>query len=814
VITSLLVLVLGQLPPTVPPLGTPPFTIPPSASFRVPFIGTPGMAWNGTDYVVVWKDQRRTPSGGGPAMLFVTTYDGGASALFPQGRPLLSGIPATINPEPLAVVSNASNTFVGYVVPSPDGGSALIIRATTDGGVYGAWSTNLPSLSRSRLAQFPALAASADALLAAWYSDGVIHLNRWPGDAGAAIDAGPNVSSLSVGHVAGGFLVGWVSGSNATRAALYDEVLLTPLAEHPLGTTFTKIQVVSAPQVRQVLATEPAALSHLFFNGMGWSNVGTFSGVETLEFSAVGATPTGQLFTYSASMSRRVLAAPLFAPNMYGPAMSVVPTTHKTLAMATNGQDGMLLTTFDGELFGQRLEVATAATPSVSPQPPVVLLRAPALQRFPSAVWSASDDRFLVAWDESQPDASFRVLTTSLDLDGGLGNPTPLFGAPVTSQGSQPVLLSSPDGGTLAVQLGSSPGARQVYSLSRPMAAVGMSLTPPPAPFSGALLGDRVALQWGSSSSSAIVRANSEGMPRVDRPGLAPTCGALVGQDFWLPVVVDGGILFAQVNDGLGSTTLAFDQSAAPESPVCAARTGPGALTLAWRTPVSVMVMGTLVPLIGPVRSRGSFSDTSPSNPRVVPIASGTLVTWLSDSQVRAVALTDAGSAGPFTLGTGEVANLSVASSPAGVALVLWDAFDADAGARRVEFRLVDRLVNLQPADGGMGFDASVPGQDGGGSDGGVVDDGGVIDAGVIGDGGVIDAGVVGDGGVVDGGAFDGGTFDGGGAFDPDGGVERPSLSFVPACGCGSTSLEPLLLGVLLALARRRGREGARPRFR
>lgn len=806
-ITTLLLLVVGQAPVVLPPLPGAPITFPPAVDARVGFIGTPGIAWNGSEFVIAWKDQRRSSSGsGGPATLFVTTWDAGSTVTFPQGRPLAGGPPGVVTPEPVLVAATNTTTFIGHVVPSSDGGTLLVLRATTlDGGVFGTWQALTPSVAVSRLAQQPALASSASSLLAAWYSDGAIHLYQLPSATRGVLDGGPNLSSLSVGEANGGFLVAWIDSTASPVVSLVSGAPPVELRRDvlPVSNAF-RIEVAPSPGLRQVSVlvspTTGAMLQHFVWNGGNWAVTHTVSGLLGTEAISTTVTPAAQVSTFSTTSGRFLRVTAPLTPGVSAGLLGFQPA-HRTLALADDEDTVVALSTFDGQLYGQSMEVDLSMTlPTVIPRPPVPLLRAPRTQRFPSAVWSDADDRFLVAWDESQPDASFRVMTSFLDLDGGVTPSSAFTGAPVTVNGARPVLLRRPDGGELGVQLGPSPGSRAVYKVSRGgPPSLGAQLTAP-GPYIGALMGQRSVVQWSGSAAGTILRTDFDAFPRLDQPGFPPACGFHEGDSFWFTLAADGGLFHAQVSDGMAPTVFFREAIVAPSS-VCASRgEAPGSMAIAWRTLPGVMARVVGLPPTGASRALSSSSESPIEGPFVVPTRSGTLIVWTTDSLgVRASAFSDGGATLPFTLGSGEVANLSVTGSALGVAVVAWDRFDPDAGARQVELRLVD-----PPVPGLTGRDA---GADGGSPDAGEFD-AGVSDGGAV-DAGEFDAGEF-DAGEPDAGASNAGTLDGGAPEASDGGQSGTNV-FVPTCGCGATgpSMGFTLVALLgLARARRRAVRG------
>ncbi|MBL8921158.1 MAG: hypothetical protein JNJ54_20005 [Myxococcaceae bacterium] len=804
-ITTLLV-VLAQVPPMLPPAAAPPLDLTRSSTLPVPFIGTPGVSSSGTEWVIAWKDQRPTAING-PATLFVTTFDG-TNVSRPRGRPI-GGPPATLQPEPLSVVSTASNTFIGHVIPSPDGGTALVVRMSGDGGVFGSWSTLFTSVGRSRFADMAVLGASASSLVAAWYSDESVFLERWPPaatavDAGPTtltIDAGPDIVSLSIGEVDGGFLVGWVNSQALPVVTLVGGLPLSVIRQQLVTGAIgaTGVQILDSPVVHRFAVRSSSSWTSYSFLGNTPLRTQT---PAPFTFAGIAATRTAQLATWEQQGDRLCDAALLTPAGTAGQAASLV-TGHRTLTFTGSEQQGLVLSTSldGGGVFAQQVNVSGASIPVVSPEPARELLQAPATQRFPAAVWSDADRAFVVAWDEAQPGGTFRLMTSLLDLDGGLTAPSPVANAQPLPVGSQPLLLRSPDGGALAVQRGS-PGSRVVSALSR--SGQGFTLGPVLAiqgAWSGAVLGDRVVLQWGRSTTGTQARANVETQPRFNVAGLMPSCAAQVGDWFWLPIATDGGLLYQQVHDGDAGTMAWLEPTDGLESNVCAAAGADGGLTLAFRSETGIdgrVIAGMTSQLLFSSRERAV------EGPLVVHTRTGILFAWIDATRVVRGAFVAGASPSSFDLGAGDVANLSIAGSPVGVGVVLWDVFDPDDGARRVQLRLIDTALQPNPRlDGGI--DASVINPE-------PLQDAGLPDAGPSFDGG-LDAAVIIPEPLQDAGLPDAGPFDAGPSFD---GAPTDPVVFVPVCGCGSVGLMPSLVLAALALVtrlRRRGREGRQALF-
>lgn len=795
----------------------------PPAVQPISVVGVPALAWDGTSWVIVWRDTRRL--GSAQAQVYAATWDGGLAVNPPTGF-LVTGASSSARRNDLLVASSAAFTLVVFEQPTDAGVDLVGVPTSGSAAVTGTWGAPL-DLNGGRLVSTSsaAVAASRTQALVAWLGGGAINLVTVPGLTRNHIDAGPNVTSLSVGDADGGFLVTWVDGSTRGLATLVDPVTLVPgVADQLSAIGTTAVRAVSRPAQR--LATthrNSGALQLHAFTGSFWTST-TWPSTASGSFAPLTTATTGALVSVSRSASGNfVIAAPHGAPAMNSAPVLFSLAPVLPVALAQSGTHAMALVVDDARVSGQPFIIESNPVASVVVPPPIPLLSAPLRQRAPSAVWVDQEQAFLVAWDEEHADGGSVVMSTWVDPRGqARPGGTPITGVPTFPLGARPILLRRPSGTAYGVQLRSTVGGqRAVFDLnvSSSASSVGPQRTSART-LDWAIRGNAVDLQWGRVLAATGGFVDLEATTRFTFAGAPPTCAAALSGKLVLASHEPSGLTVAFVPDAPTGVTLLDMPQLVPvvgtQGPVCTTSIrvqtvgGPrDDLALSWRDGNEVVLHTmTVSPL---VNVEWAVSGQPGSDPVVVDTSTGPVVVWIGARGVDAVALRG-GALSPVTsLGGGlDIDNLSVAASPVGLAAVVWDAFLADAGARQVMMRLVGVF------DGGVSAgDGGVP--DAGPVDAGLFGDAGVIsDAGVIGDAGVIsDAGATSDGGVImpgDAGASDAGAVDAGvrdaGALDAglmepvdagatDAGVPPVALSFVPACGCQGA---PGVFSVLLAL--------------
>lgn len=811
-----------------PPLGAEAMRSPPGAQRPIAVVGKPALTWDGTSWVLVWRDTRRQWVGT-QSHVYAARWDGGAETNPPWGFPVL-GNPSPLTWDDVEVVSSSMFSLVVFENRSRDGGVDLVgVPTSGTRTVTGAWggtydvSGGLP-VDRATVA----VAASQTQALVAWLGGGEIHLRAIPGMVRSSLSVGPNASSLSVGEADGGFLVAWVDSVGRGVATLVDPVMLVPGVNDQLSATGTTgVQVVSQANERLVTTARATGEFRLqSFSGSSWAPTVWPNSTNFTPLTVV--TGTTYFSVHRGSASFNVFAAPRSGPLAISSVQFVSTTSRPPVALAHSESSAVSLLVEDRRVFGQPLFAESNPTLTVVAPLPTALLSAPLWQRAPSAIWVDEEQAFLVAWDEEQLDGGSGVMSTWLQPGGQSPlSRTAITGVPFFALGARPVLLRGPSGTSYGVQLRTGTGGqRAVFDLvvAGSTLSVGMQRTLART-LDWAIRGAMVDLQWGRGAINTAGYVGNELTPRLTFTGAPPTCAAALGGKLVLASHESTGLTVASVPDaptgGASYTPPQLVPVPAAQGPVCAtsfrvqAAGGPrDDLALAWRDG-NALVLHTM-----PTATLQNVEQSVPSqpggDPLVVDTSAGPLVVWVGRQGVDAVVLQGAALSSVTSLGGGlDVENLSVASSPLGVAAVVWDAFVADAGARQVMMRLVGAF------DAGP-IDAGVP--DAGPGDAGMISDGGTVsDAGMIGDGGTVsdagpmgDAGVTSDGGIVtpfdagvpDSGVLDSGATNDAGALDAglvapvdggstDAGVPPVTLTFVPACGCQGG---PGAFGVLLAL--------------
>lgn len=775
--------VLAQLPPTIPVLGAEPLGFPPATRVPITIVGRPALSWDGRNWVLVWRDTRRLSGPVAISHVYGTPWDGTAAPRFPHGLPLPGASPVGL--DDLQVASTPNNTFILYAQGTPDGGGTLTVVPTLrDAGLSGSWAGTI-DVSQGEPVRFGSavLATSGAIAVAGWFVGDEVHLVSVPGMTSVRLDAGTDAQSLSLGGIAdGGFLVAWVNASGRAIATTLAPGTLTPGARVEVpqpGVRATQAVSTPTPLVTTQVTSSGAWVAWrgaLFNVGQQWPITATSFAPVTV------ATTTSVVNLYRAASATFVNAAPLGSlTSMNGQVLVAAPPLEPA-ALAAADNDAMALLVNGARVFGLPLSVDYngTSTPSVTPRGVVPLLDAPARQRAPSVVWVDQQQAFLIAWDEEQVGGGSALMTTWLDLAGRpRGVPTVLQSLPL-SDGLRPTLLRRPSGGAYGIQLRASPSQRAIFNLAIDGGVVSLgSQLSMPRVLGNAVLGDAIEVQWGGITLGSGGWAGSETSARFLFTGPSPTCAAAAARSLWFASLESGGLKLALVDDGPGPTrtitgTMSFVGAA---SGVCALAMSSGtdvAVALKHNARLQVLTTPVAMPQLVPL---ASFDSVFGGEPLLVETTEGLVVAWTGRGTVGVEAVLARTGQTPVSLGGGiDVENLSGASSPSGVAAIVWDGFVASAGARQVFVRLVGSL------------------------DAGAMRDGGVV---MPGDGGIPDAGGPVDAGPDDAGVFDGGEFDDAGVLDGTDGGTSSDLLFVPiSCGCQSSPVAAAAFLALLGVSR------------
>ncbi|MBM4782248.1 MAG: hypothetical protein GQE15_31600 [Archangiaceae bacterium] len=403
----------------------------------------------------------------------------------------------------------------------------------------------------------------------------------------------------------------------------------------------------------------------------------------------------------------------------------------------------------------------------------------------------------------------------------GVTDPQPLGG--VVDGGTRPRLLQGPPGQQLGLLTYNLSQFFETLNEVNGTVSVGSAIGVP-ANVTYATRGART-LAWGPRGGSVELFTDwGSAVTSFLQP--MPRCAALKGGQFWF------GPISGTVQWTMGETAgvPAFATGGATFS-------GQGQHCYAVRPIHDTVVVGynavdggqrlmtvepPFVDLVAPQPGTGS--------PLVTPLGSSLLVSWVEPPRVKGFVLAFDGGVTPITIDDKAVDGREhwAASSSNGAAAIVWQAFDVASGRVLVNARIVvEPTAPSTTVDGG--FDAGVASPDAGPGDAGSTlpdagstlpdagpppPDAGPADSGTgdagEGDAGVRDGGV--DAGAGDAGSSpDGGTPDAGadaGAASVDGGGldagPGDGSTFVPVCGCTSSSGAPVLLLAVMFLRRRR----------
>lgn len=801
-----------------------------SQTFQVPvqpgstpaIYGRPAATWNGSEYLLAWRDGRR---GNGRMTLFATALAGGSLAASVPGG---NEVPQSVGVSAGELQLVATKTFSMLVAPlvSPDGGVRLHGWKTGVGTWDGGWEPRFDIAGTNIDGPAAAGANDRDALVV-WATPTAIRGAIYPSGMPISInglDAG--VQSLSAGGIDGGFVVSWVETGGKAQAV---RVLSTMEPIEPVASSGVVFAQALTNRSAELVVTQSSTLNLHGYNG-SWSSssIGTPVGIALATSSAsviFTAVPTGFSWTASANWATTFAAAPSTPLG----ALSAV------LTLAGRDDSSRALMVFRiGSRDLQVRELSAGAAGQPFTMTPVVLglavqpLVAPASQRSPSVVWFDPKARFLLAWEEDTADGGSAVRMSLLN-PGQAADPSQVLALPSPIGAAKPELLRAPGGVVHAVAV-SRNSSRIVYPLDEIAGelVIGAALTSPRA-LPNAVLGDRIAMQWGSQGGLTAI-ANTETMARIVSAELAPRCVAVTRDKLWFVTNGSNGVYSVDdQNAVVGAQSTLLSWIGPPIVTPCAQATSttPPIIYLAG-TDGGLVQVRSFSPVVAapfPVARLGNFgaiADELSAEPVIATVDAGALVTWASARNGMQVGwATSSGVLQGPALGGDDVTAVSIASNPAGQTVIAWETFDVKLGMRRVQFRallppgidagVIDSgVIDSGAIDSGVvpfidagAIDASVLDPDSGVtvSDSGVVDqDAGVIDQ----DSGVIDrdAGVVDqDSGIT---IRDAGIVPGDSGVDADGGVE---VVFVPVCGCsesGSGVLPFFLLAAVMLVWRRR----------
>lgn len=790
----------------------------PGASPEV--VGRPALRWNGAEYVLVWRDPRR---GSGRHSLFATTLTSPSLiARTPGGDevPQSLGVAA----DDLHLVTTSSFTLLVAAMENGDGGARLVGWKSGVGPWDGGWQPRFEVSNVNTLSGLSAAAANAQEALVIWSSPPGIRGFKYPSGSNifiTGLDAG--VSALSAAGIDGGFVVSWVESSGRAHVTRLQGTA-EPFQLLP-GSGFALTQALTNDSAELVVSQSSTLNLHRYTGSWSTTSQGSPVGL------ALATSSPRVIFNVVPLGASTWHAGANLVSTFAGAPDTSLGTFASALALAGRSDIDQALLVFRGGPRDLQVRELAASPGLPFTTTPLVLgaaaqpFVAPANQRSPSVVWLDPKSQFLLAWEEDTPDAGTAVRLSLLD-PAQIASTPQVLALPSPLGPAKPRLLRAPGGARHAVAV-TRAGTTVIYPLQEVAGdfTIGAALTSPRLlPF--AVLGDRIAMQWGAQSG-LTASANLETMARIASADPAPRCVAVTRDKLWF--VTDGMNGAFSVDDqpaGMASQTTALTWSGAgPLFAPCAQATSttPPIIYLAGSDAGLVQVRSFLpsgpAPLpVTRVGELGSIADQLSVEPLIATLDGGALVTWASvrDGVQVGFATTTGVMLGPG-FGGNDVTAVSIAASPAGQAVIAWDSFDTTLGVRRVQYRYllpqnvvsVDAgsidggvLVDSGVVDSGIGtidagdLDSGVVTVDAGGSDSGISTiDAGLIDSGVpLSDSGVVDSGVASrDAGAVE---VDSGV--------ADGGVE---VAFVHVCGCtesGSGGLPFFVLAMVMLAARRR----------
>lgn len=823
--TPLVVLsLLGQLAIT-PPLTAEPLSVAAPTSAPVTIVGRPALTWDGTKWGIAWRDTRRAgPTGG--SHVWVTTWNGGSFVDFPHGLPIAGSSAPLVLADDLQLASTSTFSLMVFPQRSLDAGVQVTgVRTQFGPAVSGSWTPPFDLSQGSPVTTGSLnLSANGSQALVAWFSGQEVRLVSVPGLINRQLDAGPNAGSLSIGVADGGFLITWIDGSNTVNANLVDSTTLSLLSTSAPSTPNPRgVRVVSTPRERVVTTVSLGGewRAHTY-QGNTWASTSTWPNGSAIVQPLVTATDTAIVGLYRPNpvTQSSLLTADLLAPGSFSSVAIPAPASWFPVALAQDGTQATALFVERSRLAGERITLsAGAGWPIGMPSTLMPLLSAPLSQDAPSVVWVREENAFLLAWEEEQSDGGSAVMTGWVETTGALRRaPTPLTGALPVDGGVRPTLLRRLSASGYAVHV-RSPGSpeRSVFALTIDGGSISLGAQLAPARLlPSAVLGDQIAMVWGGNAST-MGFADGEGTARLMLAGLPPVCAAQLDGGLWFAAAGSSAVSVGVVPDVAAVSTTAYGTRSTLLGPgaVCSLAVNGGTeVAMAWQNSGQLVYATTPVSGLSLRTSQLAASETE--DPLLVETSAGAVMVWVAVGRGVEARLKPHDPGSVLSLGGLDVNNLAVASSPHGLAAVVWDSFVPDAGARQVMVRLLGTF------DAGVAASVDAGVRDAGAVDAGVLDagvfDAGTPDAGTP-DAGTSDAGTsdasVADGGEAtpDAGPLDasfvdagGGALDAGSASDAGFALDAGALAFAPtSCGCrGAPGAFSLLL--MLALLRRRSR--------
>ncbi|MDP1917145.1 MAG: hypothetical protein Q8L14_12970 [Myxococcales bacterium] len=782
----LISLCVGQLTPA-PPLAAPPIALAPRSSVEVEPVGRPWIRTAGAVDVVTWADRRRDAfRPNSPSSLYAARFNRGLDA-FDTDAGLL-----VLSPTPGSDVADPMFTS------SPTGAALVWTRIATDGGLTLEGKTSVMSANISLAATSISvnmsvgvrpgptrLATSGGTFLVGWVAPNGLGLRAFtPGSSSppTVLVATP-VRDFSLGADDNGFALAWIDA--ATGVVQVANVSSIGVASSPLlvraGGSWERVEVVNAQNLMVVLQNDAGTWTHSERSGPLW--LGSVTTTQADPSVPVASTALGA-FRFS-----------VFQPEgQAGPSgqwqngeQPVAWPEDASVRMLSRGSTNVVA--LEHPLRARIIQSATLLPPRIGlTTVPAATIAAP--QRSPSIAWSASDNAFLLVWDESESATETRMTAALVGLDATLSSgPARLSSQGVA--GTEPRLLVDPDGGlSVLSRIGRTSGSGvEPVQLTRPVVLVGARVPLGTPALQRARQGRVQLLQWGTTTNEVWVNGAPSGL-LLAQPALR--CAALLGNTFYLGAPSSQQVVnLLRVDD---STPAVVRQGAFTsldvelQSSLCfAERPTKGDIVVAWRKGGRVMVsaLDATTLLATPLYDA---PHPATEEPLVTSVPDGVFLVWAERTGVMGKLIPhDGGTQIGFQLS--ELAaphNVALAHSVDGDLGVAWENFDPDRDTVTVNARvLFTRRQTVPPPRFDGGDDGGV---DAGLSDGGVPDGGG-SDAGPD-VSGVPDASVL----EVDAGVPDAGT------LEPV--PVQPRLLFESAsCGCSTpVGGASWLLGVLALL--------------
>lgn len=805
-LTLLLVpLCLGQLTP-FPPLAAPPIALAPRSSVEVEPVGRPWIRPAGAVDVVAWADRRRDAFRPNSASsLYLARFNRGLNTFDTDaGLLVLAPSPGSDVADPMFASAPTGSALVWTRIAS-DGGWTLEAKTSlTPGNVSlpaGSFSVSTSVGVRPGPTR---LATSGGTFLVGWVAPGGLGLSVFsPGSTpGATSIPLPPVRDFSVGADDGGFAVAWIDAATGAVQAVTVSSTGTP---SPIGLvravgSWERLELVDVQPLMVVLQDDGGTWTHSERSGAVW--IGSIT--------TTAAEPSVPVVSTALGTYRFTVFQPDGQPGPSGQwqnGENAVPWPEDaSVRMLSRGSTSLVA--LEHPLRARIIETVTTSQPRIAlTTVPAATIAAP--QRSPSIGWSASDNAFLLMWDESESASRTRMTTALVGLDATLLS-GPVRLASQAPAGTEPGLLVDPDGGLAVLSnIGRTSGAGLERVLqTRPVVVVGARVPLGTPALQRARQGQAQLLQWGTTTNEVWVNGTPSGL-MLTQP--APRCAALLRDTFYLGAPSGSQVVsLLRIDDttpAIVRQNVFTSLDVEPQSSLCfAERPTKGDVVVAWRkgarVKVSALNATTLL-----ATTLYDAPHVATEEPLVTSVPDGVFVAWAEPTGVMARLLPhDGGVQTDFQLSDlAGPRNVTLAHSVDGDLGVAWENFDPRQDTVTVNARVLFTrrpVVNPPRPDGGDdgGVDAGL--SDGGVPDAGVPDAGGAEpDAGVP-DAGAFDR----DAGVFDAGVFDAGVFDRD-AGVPDAGpldpvpVQPPFLFTPTSCGCSSpVDGASWVLGVLALL--------------